>query len=311
LAQDILPKWRLSHHLFESMDEAVPGVTAQQEFSRPDGDPDLAACIDSINRERALAEVVHRDTKDLLVRTMSALCMKRDLHMLAHKKYKRRYYSFMTPTLIISAAITCIQLAWPDSGLGGLQKSTIVAILSAINTVLIALTQMFEFQSLKDAHLTAGKAFNSLKDKQWSMSIKISRSLDRVRVERHELFPEQKDIQTQVENLANMISGKIEEIDQIVPPIPDWIEIIGKSRQKHVIAEIREDFGMKREDVFVSDNREKADDPAGLQQPKAASRAKVFPQQSDLEPPSSFLLTGPSSSAAGASSDKATGQSLS
>merc|ERR1711920_37535 len=276
----------------------------QRDSTRAEGACDLNECIDLIKRERALAEVVHRDTKDLLVRTMSTLVLKRDLHMLANRKYKRRYYCFMAPTLIFSAAITCIQLTWPVSGLGGVHSSTIVAILAAINTVLIALTQMFEFQSLKDAHLTAGKAFDSLKDKQWSMSIKIASSLGRVRIPRSVDYLEEKNrVAEEVESLSNMISGKIEEISQIVPPIPDWIEVIGKAHHEKVLLEIQKEMGMWRQTsrADVSIPEEKSEGRAGLRQPMKAMRSNWVSPQSDQESPSLPSMTAvPSSSAAAA-----------
>jgi len=105
-----------------------------------------------------------------LLKVVTALASKRDMHQLAYHRYWCFYHALAVPALIISSAIVVIS---------GMQVEVpgLVAILSGVNTTLLALAQMLEYQSQKNAHMAAAKLYEKLKDKAFFLMTSVEQEI--------------------------------------------------------------------------------------------------------------------------------------
>lgn len=91
---------------------------------------------------------------------------KRDMHTLAHFRYRNLYYSLLTPTIVLSASISAMSGIFPN-------MIRVIAAFSTLNTCIISLMHSLELQAKKDQHLTAAHLYAEFRDKQWQLWMKL------------------------------------------------------------------------------------------------------------------------------------------
>lgn len=133
---------------------------------------------------------------------------RRMMHTYAFEHYSWRYYLLMVPSIIISAAIAALTATLQD-------PTIVVTVLASVNTCLISILQLLEYQTLKSDHLKAAKMYERLNEVRLTVenNLYISHSRGEEETRRADL----------VDNLMSDMATKMAEISPLLPPVPDWI----------------------------------------------------------------------------------------
>jgi len=135
------------------------------------------------------------------------LMLSRDQNALAAEHFKHLYFLFAVPSVIMASLIGVIEVVVPGDGPW---RRMIVAVVSAANTCLLTISNMYSFQSVKDQHNSAAKMYSSL-------LIEFDYSV---------WFPGQQSPENMAKALENFLGHaekRINELDGHVPPVPLWI----------------------------------------------------------------------------------------
>merc|ERR1719229_1439481 len=110
-------------------------------------------------REAAAAKA-HADVELALVRALrDRIAKSRNQHNAAAEHYKHLYMMLAVPSVVMAAAIGVVEVVIPGDGPW---RKTTVAIVSALNTCLLTISNMYGFQSVKDQHFQAAKLYSTL-----------------------------------------------------------------------------------------------------------------------------------------------------
>ncbi|CAE8637017.1 unnamed protein product [Polarella glacialis] len=169
------------------------------------------------------------------------------MHTMAFDRYWRYYHSLAVPALIISILIAAVSALEPES-------VVVVTVLSSINTCILALLQMLEYQTAKNAHLSAAKLFDKLRDQANNVDMQIRRKFDSCMdlecdscmdldsSKWKEVLEETRRI---VEDFSKDSETKTSELAYTLPPLP--VDIQEKILQRFLESKLKDDTDHNRE----------------------------------------------------------------
>jgi len=87
------------------------------------------------------------------------ILLSRDTHTYASEFFRHRYFLLSVPSVVLAATVGVVEVVVPGDGPW---RKAAVATLSAVNTCLITVSNMYGFQSVKDQHFQAAKMYSGL-----------------------------------------------------------------------------------------------------------------------------------------------------
>lgn len=135
------------------------------------------------------------------------IALSRNRHSAAAEHYKHLYMMLAVPSVVMAAAIGVIEVVVPGQGMW---RKTTVTLVSAMNTCLLTIANMYGFQSVKDQHFQAAKLYSALLN-EFDYTI---------------WFPAQQDpesIEPTVKAYLSKVEKKTSELAGQTPPVPIFI----------------------------------------------------------------------------------------
>lgn len=149
------------------------------------------------------------------------LRVQRERHQRAHLFYASRYYMVTGPQLFLAACTSVVAAMWPTDSSNLHAGKIVAAMAGGVNTLLVALSSMFEWQAKKELHAQAAKTYDQLLTDFRFCVMWASRASE-----------DPMEAKQKLSDYLQHAHKKLSEINASLPRPPD-----------HIIREVARDFG--------------------------------------------------------------------